>query len=150
MLRYSPARLTILSGSSLQHWCVGISTEKCSLLGSSLHTLMMHVLRRYRLAARPATSRHTPPPMAMMGSWRLQSNSGQPDVAPVSGTMPKGKHTYSCACRSCCWGSNVCESDCRLPAGCGTPEAVRSVLIVRHAVIREAGKPRRQIGSQSH
>jgi hypothetical protein len=32
---------------------------------------MMAVFLRYRLAARPATSRHTPPPMAMMGSERL-------------------------------------------------------------------------------
>ena len=37
-------------------------------------TLMMGVLRRYRLATSPATSRQTPPPMAMMGSFLLHSS----------------------------------------------------------------------------
>ena len=37
-------------------------------------TLMMGVLRRYRLAVRPTTSRHTPPPIAMIGSLRLHDN----------------------------------------------------------------------------
>lgn len=40
---------------------------------STSQTLMMQVLRRNRFAARPVTSRHMPPPMAMIGSWRLQA-----------------------------------------------------------------------------
>ena len=43
------------------------STAAITVVG----TLIRGVLRRYKLAARPATSRHTPPPMAMMGSLRL-------------------------------------------------------------------------------
>lgn len=34
---------------------------------------MMGVLRLYKLAHRPAMSRQTPPPMAIMGSFRLQA-----------------------------------------------------------------------------
>ena len=39
--------------------------------------LIKGVLRLYRFAARPATSKHTPPPMAMIGSLRLEQGHSQ-------------------------------------------------------------------------
>ncbi len=47
-------------------------TEASTAAMTVVGTLMTGVLRRKRFAARPQTSRHTPPPMAMIGSLRLR------------------------------------------------------------------------------
>ena len=54
---------------------------------------MTGVLRRYRLAVSPATSRQTPPPMAMMGSLRLHLT--HEDLAASIIDVPKGELAMS-------------------------------------------------------
>ena len=65
-------------------------------------TLMMGVLRLYRLAARPATSKHTPPPKAMMGSFRLY----------MHGSVCDQEISLICGSSSSQWECRDCLSSC--------------------------------------
>jgi len=64
--------IRLYGGSRAHLTAVLMPTEASTAAMTVVGTLMMGVLRRNKFAASPQTSRQTPPPIAMMGSLRLQ------------------------------------------------------------------------------